>query len=156
MQVLFVCTGNICRSPTAEAVFRDKMTTAGLADRVIADSAGTADWHAGELPDPRAQATMKKYGIDFTGVRARALKASDYTEFDLLLAMDEGHYKHLRANAPDGADDKIHMFLEPVDLDGRTDVPDPYYGDIADYELAFSLIEPACEAWVDRVKTAVR
>ena len=156
MQVLFVCTGNICRSPTAEAVFRDKLAKAGLSDTVKTDSAGTADWHAGEQPDPRAQKTMEKYGIDFTGVRARPLQESDYTAFDLLLAMDKGHYEHLTANAPQGMQDKIRMFLEVVDLDGRTDVPDPYYGDINDYELAFSLIEPACEAWVETVKSAVR
>jgi protein-tyrosine phosphatase len=156
MQVLFVCTGNICRSPTAEAVFRDKLIKAGLGDSVKTDSAGTAGWHAGEQPDPRAQKTMQKHGIDFSGIRARQLQASDYMAFDLLLAMDQGHYDHLIAHAPHGAQDKIRMFLEIVDLDGRTDVPDPYYGDMSDYDLAFSLIEPACEAWVETVKSAVR
>lgn len=156
MRVLFVCPGNICRSPTAEAVFRHKVAEAGLSDVISTDSAGTEGWHAGEQPDPRAQATMQKYGIDFSGVRARQLTMSDYTEFDLLLAMDKGHHGHLMAAAPQGAQDKIRMFLELVDLDDRTDVPDPYYGDIGDYELAFSLIEPACEAWLEKVKSAVR
>lgn len=156
MQVLFVCTGNICRSPTAEAVFRHKVAQAGLSEVIKTDSAGTAGWHAGEQPDPRAQKTMRKYGIDFTGVTARQLRDSDYAEFDLLLAMDDGHYTHLLANAPAGAEGKIKMFLEPVDLDGRTDVPDPYYGDINDYELAFGLIEPACEAWLEKLEPTVR
>lgn len=156
MQVLFVCTGNICRSPTAEAVFRDKVAKAGLSDVVATDSAGTAGWHSGEQPDPRAQTTMKKYGIDASDLRARQLRPSDYTEFDLLLAMDDGHYEHLVAHAPAGSEDRIRMFLEVVDLDGRTEVPDPYYGDLSDYELAYGLIEPACEAWLDRVKSSIR
>ena len=156
MRILFVCTGNICRSPTAEAVFRHKVAQAGLAEVVTTDSAGTAGWHAGETPDPRAQQTMRKYGVDYSGVTARQLRDADYTEFDLLLAMDEGHYRHLMANAPAAVEDKIRMFLEPVDLDGRTDVPDPYYGTMDDYELAFGLIDPACDAWLKIVETKLR
>ena len=156
MQFLFVCTGNICRSPTAEAVFRDKVIKAGLGDAITVDSAGTTDWHTGEQPSPHAQTTMRKYGIDFSGVRARPLQATDYMEFDLLLAMDEGHYKHLIAHAPEGTKDKIRLFLEVMDQDERTEVPDPYYGGIEDYEFTFSLIEPACEVWLEKVKPSVR
>ncbi len=151
MRVLFVCTGNICRSPTAEAVFRDKVHKAGLSGSIQTDSAGTAGWHTGEAPDPRAQTVLGKYGIEMNDLKARQLRQSDYTDFDILLAMDQGHFDHMIAQAPSDGADRIKMFLEPVDMGGRTEVPDPYYGDLSDYELAYRLIEPACEAWLAKL-----
>ena len=96
MQILFVCTGNICRSPTADGVFRHLVQAAGLADRIASDSCGLIDYHAGEPPDPRAVRAAARRGIDLTGLRARKLGAGDFERFDLLLAMDQGHFAQSR------------------------------------------------------------
>lgn len=151
-RVLFVCTGNICRSPTAEAVFRAKVSEAGLDADIATDSCGIAGWHSGDPPDRRAQQTLMKRGIDMSDLTGREVQTSDFEDFDLLLAMDHGHYRHLVRMAPGGFEERVKMFLEPVDIDGRTEVPDPYYGGMEDYELALDLIEPACDAWLDRLR----
>ncbi len=151
--VLFICTGNICRSPTAEAVFRHLLKNRGLEKQIQADSCGISAWHAGEPPDRRSQAAALRRGIDMSGMRARALRADDYRRFDLLLAMDDSHLRHLRAHAPAGQPPRAHLFLEPVaSLTGRTEVPDPYYdGGLNGFDLVFGLVEAAATAWIDRI-----
>jgi len=143
--VLFVCTGNICRSPTAEGVMTAKLVAAGLADRVTCDSAGTHAFHVGNPPDPRALRHALDRGYDLSALRARKVDAVDFERFDLLLAMDHGHRSLLQRQAPAGTRAKIALFLDFArHLDAR-DVPDPYYGDETDYEYALDLIEAGTE-----------
>jgi protein-tyrosine phosphatase len=120
--VLFVCTGNICRSPTAHAVFRARARAAGLGHAFHIDSAGTHDYHSGEPPDPRAvRVALEEAGIDMGDLRARRVRARDFEDFDLILAMDGGHLASLRRIAPPGCRARLRLFA-PADM------PDPYYG----------------------------
>lgn len=147
VKVLFVCTGNICRSPTAEGVFRRLVEEAGLGDRIAADSAGTHGYHVGEPPDPRSRQAAKARGVDLSGLRARKLAAADFTAFDHILALDHGHLVHLRRMAPAGATAAVALFLP----DGR-EVPDPYYGDGAQFEEVLDLCERGARALLDRIR----
>lgn len=148
-RVLFVCTGNICRSPTAEGVFRHVVAAAGCARRFRIDSAGTHDYHVGEPPDPRTVALARTRGYDLSGLRARQLAAADYAEFDLLLAMDRGHLDILRRRAPSGAAGRARLFLDYLPNCGTQDVPDPYYGEARDFAHALDLIERGSRALAD-------
>ncbi len=156
--VLFVCTGNICRSPTAEGVARKLLIDAGLDARVTVDSAGLGDWHVGDPPDPRAIESAQRRGYDLSAQRARRFGPADFDDFALIVGMDRGHVAQLRARRPQGAAGKVggpagevgraagevHLFLEFLasgDPDFGDDVPDPYYGDMTDYELSLDLIE---------------
>ena len=154
-KVLFVCTGNICRSPTAEGVFRHRVADAGLADRIAMDSVGTGSWHVGHPPDPRAIAAAEARGYDLTPLRGRQLRHDDFTDFDLLLAMDKGHYEHLLDRCPPDNISRIRLFLELVPETGRTNVPDPYFGDMSDYELSLDLIEAGTQAWLEHIATEI-
>lgn len=133
--VLFVCTGNICRSPTAEAVFRHKVREAGLESRFRIDSAGTHGYHVGDPPDHRSIATALAMGVDMRDLRARKVSASDFNEFDYILAMDSGHFSHL--SRFDNADGRLFMYLTETD---RRDMPDPYYGSQKDFDLVLRLV----------------
>lgn len=141
IKVLFVCTGNICRSPTAEGVFRALVTAEGLAGHVATDSAGTHAYHVGEPPDGRSTAAALRRGIDLSDLRARKVRASDYAEFDLVLAMDRGHADILRRQCPADLADRVKLFLDFAPDLGIQDVPDPYYGGGDGFERVLDMIE---------------
>ena len=142
--VLFVCTGNICRSPSAEGVARKLLIDAGLDARVAVDSAGLGGWHVGEPPDPRAIESARRRGYDLSAQRARQFGRADFDDFALIVGMDRGHVAQLRTRRPRGAAGEVRLFLEFLAVDDPgfgDDVPDPYYGGMADYELSLDLIE---------------
>lgn len=140
--VLFVCTGNICRSPTAEALFRHQLRQRGLTGRFTHDSAGVASHHIGHAPDHRSQLATMGRGIDMSDLRARDVRPSDFYEFDLILAMDRSHLTALQRQAPADATAEIALYL-PHTGHGEGDVPDPYYGETADFEQVYEMIDLA-------------
>ncbi len=148
-RVLFVCTGNICRSPTAEGVFRRDIGAAQLGDRIMADSAGTSGWHEGEPPDARARAAARTRGVDLGHMRARKVRRRDFDQFDLMLAMDRGHLQWLERKRPDSALCRVGLFLDYAQHVGARDVPDPYYGDTTDFDEVLDLVEVASLGLVD-------
>jgi protein-tyrosine phosphatase len=139
--VLLVCTGNICRSPTADGVLRRLVRDAGLEGLVRVDSAATHDYHVGEAPDPRAQEHARRRGYDLSALRARAIEARDFERFDLILAMDHAHLRSLQRMAPAGERHKLRLFMEFAAGWQATDVPDPYYGGDAGFERVLDMIE---------------
>lgn len=147
--VLFVCTGNICRSPTAEGVFRKLADSAGVLDRVHVDSAGTHDYHVGEAPDERAIAHALKRGYDLRPLRARQVRRSDFDTFDRIVALDRGHRRQLESSAPRDARARIELFLDHSLRWKGEDVPDPYYGGSAGFEAVLDMIEEACIRLLD-------
>jgi protein-tyrosine phosphatase len=148
MKVLMVCLGNICRSPLAEGILKEKLQQRGLSWQV--DSAGTGGWHIGALPDQRSIQVARKYGIDITDQRARKIRGIDFEEFDLIFAMDESNYKDLMRHAVGEEErQKIKMILdETVHLQGKS-VPDPYW-DNNGFEQVFSMLSEACDRIVER------
>lgn len=149
--VLFVCLGNICRSPTAEGVVRKRLAEAGLADVVTVDSCGTAGWHAGKAPDGRAQVAAQQRGIDLSGLRARQLSVEDVTRFDYVLAMDHDNLANIKALCP--ADSRVHVGLL-LDFAGYRErvVPDPYYGDDQGFGEVLDLIERAADGLIEHLR----
>lgn len=153
IRVLFVCTGNICRSSTAEGVMRSLIAEAGLAERIEVDSAGTHGYHVGEPPDRRSQAAARARGHDLSDQRARRLRPDDFREFDLLVALDRGHQALLERQAPPDGTARIALMMEFADgAETGADVPDPYYGGHADFELALDLIEAASRGLLDHLR----
>lgn len=141
LRVLFVCTGNICRSPSAEGVLREQARIAGLADRLEVESAGLGRWHLGHPPDPRAMEAAERRGYALGDSVARLVSADDFDRFDLVLAMDRGHLRELQRMCPRAHADKVRLFAEFArDHQGR-DVPDPYYGGPSGFETMMDLIE---------------
>ncbi len=152
MKVLFVCTGNICRSPTAEAVFRAKAAARGLGDRVFADSAGTHGYHVGDPPDPRTCDAARRRGYPVTGMFARKVSAADFRAFDFVVAMDEGHLRLLQRMAPRDARAKLRLFMALVREATHRDVPDPYYGGAQGFEEVLDLVEAGVDALLDEIE----
>lgn len=151
MRLLFVCLGNICRSPTAEGVMRHKLQLAGLADRVQVDSAGTAAWHAGKAPDPRSCAAAEQRGYRLHELRARQVQADDFARFDLILAMDHANLGELRRLSPGRGSAELDLLLRRGGL-AEHEVPDPYYGGGAGFERVLDLIELACERLIEQIR----
>lgn len=145
MRVLFVCLGNICRSPTAEGVVRQRLEAHGLTDRVVLDSCGTGSWHEGEPPDARAQQAARKRGIDLSTLRARQLAHSDFETFDYLLAMDTDNLSVLERQAPAGCQAHIGLFMAFAGEPGVA-VPDPYYE--GGFDGVYAMIERAADGLV--------
>ena len=151
VKVLFVCMGNICRSPTAEGVFRSIVNEAGLQDNIHIDSAGTHAYHVGNEPDPRAQAAARKRNIDLSDQRARKVDAEDFNRFDYVLAMDESNYSDLEYVSNSGTDN-LSLFLEFSNNSNQHEVPDPYYGGDQGFELVLDLIEDASRGLLDDIR----
>jgi protein-tyrosine phosphatase len=152
MRILFVCMGNICRSPTAEGVMRHLLAERGLDGEIEVQSAGTGGWHAGSPPDERATATARARGIALEGA-ARQVTAADFEDFDLLLAMDRDNLADLRAIAPPGTRDKIRLLREfdPASSE-NLDVPDPYYGGPRGLETVLDQVHAACAGLLDAIQ----
>ncbi len=151
MRVLFVCLGNICRSPTAEGVLRHQLQAAGLAGQVHVASAGTGDWHVGKAPDSRTCKAALARGYDLSAQRAQQVKAAHFAEYDLILAMDESNLGHLRALRPHTAAGELDLFLRRYGA-ALDEVPDPYYGGADGFEQVLDLIEAACRELVVEIK----
>jgi protein-tyrosine phosphatase len=144
VRVLFVCSGNICRSPTAEAVLRRLVGEAGLADEIEVDSAGTGSWHVGEPPDERATVAAARRGLPLPGV-ARQVSPADFEHFDLILSVDEENLQRLRRIAPPGSAARVRKVT-------AVDVPDPYYGGPQGFDDVLDMLEDACRELLDELR----
>jgi protein-tyrosine phosphatase len=152
VRVLFVCTGNICRSPTAEGVFRHAVVSAGLEQKILVDSAGTHDYHVGHPPDRRTQLVAAQRGYDLGGLRARQVTAKDFVEFDYIVAMDRDNLSELRRLAPPQHQGKLSLFMEYASARRGEEVPDPYYGETQGFELVLDMAEDAAAGLLQHIK----
>jgi protein-tyrosine phosphatase len=150
LDVLVVCTGNICRSPTAEGVLRHRIRERGLESRIGVKSAGTQDYHLGESPDARSMRHAAKRGYDLSAQRAMHVSPQDFDAYDYILAMDRGHLRMLQQMAPEGSRARLGLFLEASARWKGADVPDPYYGNVEGFELVLDMVEEAAERWMER------
>lgn len=151
IKVLFVCMGNICRSPTAEGVFVHLLKQKGSSEQFVVDSAGTHAYHVGEMPDSRAQQTARQRGIDLSFIRARKFSAADFEHFDFILAMDTDNLQILQQACPPEYQHKVQLFLDYAPQRAEQDVPDPYYGGPQGFEHVFDLVADAAEGFYKRV-----
>jgi protein-tyrosine phosphatase len=151
--ILFVCMGNICRSPTAEGVFRHLVEQAGLNDRFEIDSAGTHAYHVNEPPDRRAQAAAERRGYLMSDIRARRVAASDFEQFDYIIAMDRDNLASLADQADVQHHNKVHLFLDYASGQ-EVEVPDPYYGGAAGFERVLDLIEQASRGLLETLQNS--
>ena len=152
VSVLFVCTGNICRSPTAEAIFRKLADDAGLGGVIRADSAGTHSYHVGEPPDSRAQAAAAKRGYDLSGLRARKVERIDFDRFDVILAMDREHHAILKGIVPPSSGHKLQLMMSYAKRFADRDVPDPYYGGPHGFEHVLDMLEDASQGLLESLR----
>lgn len=151
INVLFVCLGNICRSPTAEGVFRDLVEREGLSDKIHIDSAGTHAYHVGEPPDERAQAEAKRRGIDISDLRGRQAVANDFVTFDYVLAMDRSNHQNLLSICPHDYQERLDMFLDYAPDILNKDVPDPYYDN--NFNGVYDMIEKASNGLLTNIRS---
>lgn len=147
-KILFVCLGNICRSPLGEGILRHQADARGLSHLVSTDSAGTGGWHQGEAPDLRSIAVGRQHGVDISRLRARKLRSSDFNEFDMIFAMDRSNLRDIVRVAPHDSSADIHLFMDFVSGQQR-DVPDPYYGDERDFQQVYDMLEEGCGRLLD-------
>ncbi|KLU21924.1 phosphotyrosine protein phosphatase [Caballeronia mineralivorans PML1(12)] len=151
--VCFVCLGNICRSPSAEAVMLRQVSRAKLAHKIVVDSAGTGNWHIGQPPDERAQRAARKRGYDLSLLRGRQIGAEDFARFDLLIAMDDANAVALTEVCPPAYRDKIRLLMEFATRDDSRVVVDPYFGGDEDFERVLDQCEDACEGLLKALRT---
>jgi protein-tyrosine phosphatase len=151
VRVLFVCMGNICRSPLAQGVFENVLRREGLEDEVFVDSAGTGRWHVGSPPDERAQRSASSRGLDLSTQRARQVTPDDCHSFDYVLTMDEENYRTVAALCREG-DTEVKPFLDFAPGRAETEVPDPYYGGPNGFERVLDLVEEASEGLLEEIK----
>ncbi|MDF2389366.1 low molecular weight phosphotyrosine protein phosphatase [Nostoc ellipsosporum NOK] len=152
--ILFVCLGNICRSPLAEGVFRDVWAARGATRDILLDSAATSGWEVGSPPDPRSMAVAAHHGIDISRQRARKVTPQDFQRFDLILGMDRSNVADLKASAPAAMRDRVHLFLDFAQGKAR-DVPDPYYNGPEAFAEVYRMIREASEALAARLTARV-
>ena len=151
VKVLFVCMGNICRSPTAEGVFRHLVNKADAADFITIDSAGTHAYHVGQPPDPRTLATAKERNIDMSKQRARQVEENDFNEFDYILVMDDSNHEELIRVCPAHLQHKVELFLNHSEEFDEAEVPDPYYGGADGFDHVFDLVESASTGLLKKI-----
>ena len=156
MRILFVCLGNICRSPTAEVVLRTLAAREAPELELEVDSAGTAGYHVGEPPDPRTRQAAVRRGYDLAPLRARIVEPGDFERFDLILAMDRENLRVLRHRAPSSAHERVRLFLEFAPEAGIADVPDPYYGGPNGFEEVLDLVEAATRGLLKHLRQPSR
>lgn len=152
VRVLFVCMGNICRSPTAEAVFRHYVEREGLEEVIHIDSAGTHDYHIGEAPDARTQRAAKQRGYDMSGLRGRQVEAEDFRRFDYVLAMDEANLSILERLRPGDAESHLGLFLQFAARHNEREVPDPYFGGADGFERVLDMVEDAANGLLQHIR----
>lgn len=150
--VIFVCMGNICRSPTAEGVFLRHVEQAGLSDRIYVDSAGTHAYHISEPPDARAQRVAQARGYDLSPLRARRVSAEDFAKFEYVVAMDSENHRNLQQICPPGLEDRLSLFLSFAPDSEVDEVPDPYYGGVKGFDRVLDLIETASHGLLQDIR----
>jgi len=150
-KILFVCLGNICRSPTADGIMRKLVSDAGMEQKILVDSAGTGDWHIGRAPDARTIKAAAKRGYDLSVLRARLVHANDFDEFDYILAMDKSNLENLQKMKPDHFIGHLGLLMDFASETGLKEVPDPYHGDADDFEHVLNLVEQATQNLMKKV-----